>query len=72
MDGAQREISFLREYRKRLITDLVTGKLDVREAVRHISDEPDDSELLRESDEFAPGESETDLDSTEVEEEVLA
>ena len=29
---AQREIDLLREYRTRLIADVVTGKLDVREA----------------------------------------
>ena len=31
--GARREIDLLREYRTRLIADVVTGKLDVREAV---------------------------------------
>ena len=30
----EREISLLREYRTRLIADVVTGKLDVRAAVR--------------------------------------
>jgi type I restriction enzyme S subunit len=33
LDRAQREIDLLREYRARLIVDLVTGKLDVRDAV---------------------------------------
>ena len=32
IDRAQREIELLREYRTRLIADVVTGKLDVREA----------------------------------------
>ena len=32
IDSAEREISLLREYRTRLIADVVTGKLDVREA----------------------------------------
>ncbi len=32
VDGARREIELLGEYRTRLITDVVTGKLDVREA----------------------------------------
>lgn len=32
-DRTQREINLLREYRTRLIADVVTGKLDVREAV---------------------------------------
>jgi len=31
VDSAQREISLLREYRARLISDVVTGKLDVRD-----------------------------------------
>lgn len=32
----EREIGLLREYRTRLIADVVTGKLDVREAARHL------------------------------------
>ena len=32
IDRARREIELLREYRTRLIADVVTGKLDVREA----------------------------------------
>ncbi len=32
MDRAEREIDLMREYRTRLIADVVTGKLDVREA----------------------------------------
>jgi type I restriction enzyme, S subunit len=32
----EREIALLREYRTRLVADLVTGKLDVREAVRRL------------------------------------
>ncbi len=31
-DGTNREIALLNEYRTRLIADVVTGKLDVREA----------------------------------------
>lgn len=36
---AKREIELLREYRTRLITDVVTGQLDVREAVSSLPDE---------------------------------
>jgi len=36
----QREIELLREYRTRLVADVVTGKLDVREAALHLPDEP--------------------------------
>jgi type I restriction enzyme S subunit len=35
------EIELLREYRARLITDIVTGQLDVREAAASLSDEGD-------------------------------
>ncbi|HVS15969.1 MAG TPA: hypothetical protein VMV46_18760 [Thermoanaerobaculia bacterium] len=34
----EREIALLREYRTRLIADVVTGKLDVREAAARLSD----------------------------------
>ena len=36
---ARRQIELLREYRARLIADVVTGKLDVREAAANLSDE---------------------------------
>lgn len=48
--GAQREIDLLREYRTRLIADVVTGKLDVREAAAKLPDETDESEPLDEAD----------------------
>ena len=35
----EREIDLLREYRTRLIADVVTGKLDVREAAATLPDE---------------------------------
>jgi len=35
----EREIDLLREYRTRLIADVVTGKLDVREAAARLPDE---------------------------------
>jgi type I restriction enzyme S subunit len=38
----RREIDLLREYRIRLVADVVTGKLDVREAARNL---PDEAEL---------------------------
>ncbi len=40
VDSVQREIDLLREYRTRLIADLVTGKLDVREAAARLPEEP--------------------------------
>lgn len=55
--GAQREIDLLREFRTRLIADVVTGKLDVREAAVKLPDEREeaqafeDAETVAESDE---------------------
>jgi type I restriction enzyme, S subunit len=45
----EREIALLREYRARLIADVVTGKLDVREAAAALPDEADESEVLDDS-----------------------
>ena len=36
----EREIELLREYRTRLVADIVTGKLDVRPAARQLPAEP--------------------------------
>jgi type I restriction enzyme S subunit len=38
----EREIELLREYRTRLVADVVTGKLDVREAAAKLPAQPDD------------------------------
>jgi len=40
MDRMEREISLVREYRTRLIADVVTGKLDVRETAESLPDLP--------------------------------
>lgn len=51
----EREIDLLREYRTRLIADIVTGQLDVREAAKHLPDEAplevpeDDPDLIDEA-----------------------
>ena len=60
---AKREITLLHEYRTRLIADVVTGKLDVREAAARLPDEGD--ELLPDAaeDESAPDEPADDLDA---------
>jgi len=47
--GAAREIDLLREYRTRLIADVVTGKLDVREAAVRLPQEAEDLEPLDEA-----------------------
>jgi type I restriction enzyme S subunit len=41
-----REIELLREYRTRLVADVVTGKLDVREAAARLPKEPEQSQQL--------------------------
>jgi type I restriction enzyme S subunit len=58
----EREIDLLREYRTRLVADVVTGKLDVREAAARLpeeellpdlaaaDDEPDDLPIEEEDD----------------------
>lgn len=48
-ERAEREIHLLREYRTRLIADVVTGKLDVREAAARLPQEAEDLELLDEA-----------------------
>jgi len=48
IDRAEREIDLLREYRTRLIADVVTGKLDVREAAARLPDEVEEPEPLDE------------------------
>jgi type I restriction enzyme S subunit len=56
--GAQREISLLREYRTRLIADVVTGKVDVRESAARLPEEarepqpPEDIEAAEHAEEF--------------------
>lgn len=43
---AKHEISLLREYRTRLIADVVTGKIDVREASAKLPDEPEELDAI--------------------------
>ena len=57
-----REIDLLREYRTRLVADVVTGKLDVREAAARLPDKVDEPGLLDET------ETGTDLEEDVVEE----
>lgn len=47
-EAAHREIELLREFRTRLVADVVTGKLDVREAAASLPDEPEDTEAIDE------------------------
>ena len=63
---AYREIDLLTEYRTRLITDVVTGKLDVLEAAARLPEEAEEVEALMEDDDESDG----DLDSAPEEAEV--
>jgi type I restriction enzyme S subunit len=47
------EIGLLSEYRTRLIADVVTGKLDVREAAAQLPDDEQDTHRLDELDEIS-------------------
>ena len=61
--SAQRETSLLREYRTRLIADVVTGKLDVREASAAL---PEVDSLESEEDPDDTLDADTQLDLNEV------
>jgi type I restriction enzyme S subunit len=56
--AAVNEISLLHEYRTRLIADVVTGKLDVREAAARLPDETEELEPLDETEALAEGDEE--------------
>lgn len=59
--AARREIDLLREYRTRLIADVVTGKVDVREVAARLPEEPPEEEIeTMETDETADGEATND------------
>ena len=63
-DNTKRQINLLREYRTRLIADVVTGKLDVREAAAPLTDEVEEPEPLDETDALTDGKELTnDLDA---------
>ena len=55
-----REMVLLRAYRTRLIADVVTGKLEVREAAAKLPEEPEEPELVEEISEQVEGEEETE------------
>ncbi|MDY6950508.1 MAG: restriction endonuclease subunit S [Thermodesulfobacteriota bacterium] len=50
IDCARRQVALVREYRTRLIADVVTGKLDVREAVAKLPEESEELEPPKEAD----------------------
>jgi type I restriction enzyme S subunit len=70
---AQHEISLLREYRTRLIADVVRGKLDVRTAAARLPDEVEEPELLDEAEALEEGDDEAvEADLDEAAEEAVA
>jgi type I restriction enzyme, S subunit len=58
----RRAIDLLKEFRTRLIADVVTGKLDVREVAARLADEPgaEEPEALEEVEEQVEGENESE------------
>jgi type I restriction enzyme S subunit len=69
IEVAQREVTLLREYRTRLIADVVTGKLDVRAAAAALPSEPEEQELSWEVDSLAEVEEDASSDSGDMVEE---
>ena len=69
IDRARRQIELLREYRTHLIADVVTGKLDVREAAARLPDEVEEPEPLDETDALTEGEEEPTDDRDDATEE---
>lgn len=61
IERSSQEIDLLHEYRTRLIADVVTGKLDVREAAARLPDEIDEPETPGD----AEGEGDADMDATD-------
>jgi type I restriction enzyme S subunit len=59
----EREVELLREYRTRLTADVVTGKLDVREAAKHL---PDEAPLEAVEDDAEQGDEAEDVDGEAV------
>lgn len=67
--AARREIDLLREYRTRLISDVVTGKLDVREVAARLPEESEEPELPEEELDFVTDESEEANETMSADEE---
>jgi type I restriction enzyme S subunit len=69
---AEREIALLQDYRTRLTADVVTGKLDVRQAAARLPVEDKESAMLREIEDLGEIDAETPEDAELIEEEVVA
>lgn len=66
------EINLLREFRTRLVADVVTGKLDVRQVATRLPDEPDESEPPDQIENASDAEGEGGEDAAELTEEAEA
>ena len=67
---ARRLIELLQEYRTKLIADVVTGKLDVRDVAAHLPGEADDQAPIEESGPLADGMDENPYDADNFREEL--
>ena len=61
-------LNLLHELRTRLIADVVTGKLDVREAAAALPDTPDDEPLVDDEAALEDGDEEPEGDASEDDE----
>ena len=66
ISSANRNVHLLREYRTRLIADVVTGKLDVREAAAQLPDETGEPETLDADESLVEGEEEADTEDVDA------
>lgn len=62
LDRAQRGLSLLRQYRTRLVADVVTGKLDVRQASNQLPEEIEETAIPSRSEELT-GEDEEEIEA---------
>lgn len=68
LENAKREIEVLHALRVRLITDVVTGKLDVREAATHLPiDDADELSEIGDTDEALVDDAELEIEAAAVE-----
>lgn len=71
INRTKNEIDLLREYRTRLVADVVTGKIDVREAAATIYEEPEETNFIDQDKELADTENDTEnIGSEEISEEI--
>jgi type I restriction enzyme, S subunit len=64
INQTQREIDLIQEYRTRLIADVVTGKVDVRETAARLPEEMEEPDAIDESEDIA--EFDEDMEGEEV------